>query len=55
MAPLTDEYFDLTCIKGTDPAKEAYSGFDGTTLDHELNEREINHLIIGGLATDYCI
>src|SRR3990172_7801715 len=41
--------------KGTDPAKEAYSGFQGTDLVHQLRQREVRRLFIGGLAIDYCV
>ena len=41
--------------KGTDPAKEAYSGFQGTDLAHQLRQREVRRLFVGGLATDYCV
>lgn len=41
--------------KGTEPEKEAYSGFQGTTLSRQLKERQIRRLFVGGLATDYCV
>jgi nicotinamidase/pyrazinamidase len=46
--------------KGTDPDRDSYSAFDGTTADGMLLEqflemRGIEHLYIGGLATDYCV
>lgn len=41
--------------KGTDPAKEAYSGFQGTDLTHQLKQRQVGRLFVGGLATDYCV
>jgi nicotinamidase/pyrazinamidase len=46
--------------KGTDPERDSYSAFDGTTEEGTLlMERMvaggINHLYIGGLATDYCV
>ena len=41
--------------KGTVPDKEAYSGFQGTDLEHLLNAGKIKRLFIGGLATDYCV
>lgn len=37
------------------PDKEAYSGFDGTTLHHQLRALKVKRLFIGGLATDYCV
>lgn len=41
--------------KGTDPSKEAYSGFDGTTLADTLRTRGIHRVFVCGLATDYCV
>jgi len=41
--------------KATDPAKEAYSGFDGTGLGEELKGMGIKRVFVGGLATDYCV
>lgn len=41
--------------KGTTRTKEAYSGFDGTDLAEQLRARGITRLVVGGLATDYCV
>ncbi|MGA3020925.1 MAG: nicotinamidase [Candidatus Micrarchaeales archaeon] len=41
--------------KGTDPDKEAYSGFEGTELSRILKEKEIKQVFVCGLATDYCV
>ena len=41
--------------KGTDPAHEAYSGFQGTPLHDRLRTAHIVRLFIGGLASDYCV
>ncbi len=35
--------------------EEAYSGFQGTDLAGFLRGRGIRRLIVGGLATDYCV
>ncbi len=41
--------------KATAIEPDAYSGFDGTGLAEQLREAGITHLLIGGLATDYCV
>jgi len=41
--------------KGTDPGKDAYSGFDATRLDAMLHELGARRLFVCGLATDYCV
>lgn len=41
--------------KGTDPRREAYSAFQGTGLADLLRRRGVGRVVIGGLATDYCI
>ena len=42
--------------KGTELNKDAYSGFEGTDLDERLRSDGIGgRLLIGGLATDYCV
>jgi nicotinamidase-related amidase len=53
--PLQESDFDLKIIKGQHPAREAYSGFDETLLDEELKKRGKKHLLITGVATDYCV
>jgi nicotinamidase/pyrazinamidase len=45
----------LIVSKGTDPGKEAYSGFQGTDLAERLHRLNITRLFVGGLATDYCV
>ena len=39
----------------TNPKHEAYSGFDGTTLDERLEDLGARTLYVLGLATDYCV
>jgi nicotinamidase/pyrazinamidase len=34
---------------------DAYSAFSGTTLAGELRTRGIKRVLVGGLATDYCV
>ena len=41
--------------KATSADKEAYSGFDGTSLERELKDAGIKRVFVGGLATDYCV
>jgi nicotinamidase/pyrazinamidase len=46
--------------KGDSPDKPGYSAFDGHTADAtslltDLRKRHIDHLYVGGLATDYCV
>jgi len=53
--PLQESDFDLKILKGQDPAREAYSGFDRTSLDTELKQRGKENLILTGVATDYCV
>lgn len=47
---------DATIIsKGTDPAREAYSGFEGTDLARRLQADGVRRVFVAGLATDYCV
>lgn len=41
--------------KGTDVAKDGYSGFAGTDLATELNRVGVQRVFVAGLATDYCV
>ncbi len=46
--------------KGEDPEEDAYSAFQGrvaggTLLADALRERGVEHVLVGGLATDYCV
>ncbi len=45
----------IVVSKATDPAKEAYSVFDGTDLAVKLKSQAISRVFVGGLATDYCV
>ncbi len=46
---------DAVVDKGQDPATEGYSGFEATGLAELLRERDIDHVTVVGLATDYCV
>ncbi len=41
--------------KGTNPKEDAYSGFQGTTLENQLRRVNVKRVFLGGLATDYCV
>ena len=45
----------IVISKGTDPEREAYSGFQDTSLHQHLQSRGITRVFVGGLATDYCV
>lgn len=45
----------IVVSKGTDPDREAYSGFEGTNLTKILTENGVKRVFVGGLATDYCV
>jgi nicotinamidase/pyrazinamidase len=42
-------------VSKADKKDEAYSFFKGTDLSTKLHERGITRLLVGGLATDYCV
>ena len=41
--------------KGTNPGKDAYSGFVDSDLEEQLKAAHIQRVFVGGLATDYCV
>lgn len=41
--------------KATDVGKDAYSGFDGTSLAEDLRARKVQRVFVAGVATDYCV
>ena len=45
----------LVISKATDLTREAYSVFDGTSLDEELRKLGVKRLFVAGVATDYCV
>jgi nicotinamidase/pyrazinamidase len=46
---------DIVVEKATEPDRDAYSAFDGTGLADALRARGVDRLLVGGLATDYCV
>ena len=53
--PAIDEIANIVVSKGMTRDRDAYSGFDGTTLAAILRAADITDVHIGGLATDYCV
>ncbi len=45
----------VTVEKATTPDVDAYSAFSGTGLADDLRARGVRRLVVGGLATDYCV
>ncbi len=41
--------------KDTAPEADTYSGFQGTELEDWLHAQQVTRLVVGGLATDYCV
>jgi nicotinamidase/pyrazinamidase len=41
--------------KATTAERDAYSGFEGTDLAATLREKNVTRVVVGGLATDYCV
>lgn len=54
-ASLDASLVDKIVSKGTARDREAYSAFDGTELADYLKEQGVKRLLVGGLATDYCV
>lgn len=50
-----EKFADLVVSKATQSEVEAYSDFEGTGLADALREQGIKRVVIGGLATDYCV
>jgi nicotinamidase/pyrazinamidase len=46
---------DVVVDKGQDPDADGYSGFEATLLEELLRARGVDHVTIGGIATDYCV
>jgi nicotinamidase/pyrazinamidase len=41
--------------KGSDLDRDAYSAFQGTKLETALRALDVDRLLVGGLATEYCV
>jgi nicotinamidase/pyrazinamidase len=54
-AALDRALVDVVIDKGQDPATEGYSGFEATDLGEVLRAKEVDHVTVVGLATDYCV
>jgi nicotinamidase/pyrazinamidase len=46
---------DVIVDKGQDPSADGYSGFEATLLEELLRARGVDHVTVGGIATDYCV
>ena len=46
---------DVVVDKGEDPSADGYSGFEATLLEELLRAHGVDHVTIGGIATDYCV
>ena len=55
LAPEVDSVASFIVSKGSDAEHEAYSGFDGTGLAELLRALHVTTVVVGGLATDYCV
>jgi nicotinamidase/pyrazinamidase len=55
IAPAIDRIADMVVSTGMDPEVDAYSGFDGTGLAATLRAQGVARVLVGGLATDYCV
>lgn len=53
--PDVDRIADVVVSKGTNVDVDAYSGFDGTPLAELLRAAGVWRVLVGGLATDYCV
>ncbi len=59
LAPFADDE-GLVFFKGEDPASEQYSGFEGKNeagqgMGEVLHLMEIDHVLVCGIATEYCV
>lgn len=45
----------IVVSKATTPERDAYSAFQGTALAAQLGAIGVKRVLVGGLATDYCV
>jgi nicotinamidase/pyrazinamidase len=55
LAGEVDRIAQVVVSKGSNRDVDAYSGFDGTELAAMLRGMGVTRLVVGGLATDYCV
>lgn len=52
---LRQDRVTLRILKDDTPTKDTYSGFQQTDLADRLREMGVTDVVVGGLATDYCV
>jgi nicotinamidase/pyrazinamidase len=52
---LARDRVDVVVDKGQDPSADGYSGFEATRLEELLRAHGVDRVMIGGIATDYCV
>ena len=55
IVPAIDCLAHVVVSKGSNPDAEAYSAFDDAPLAGMLRAAGVSRIVIGGLATDYCV
>ena len=55
MPPLHASAEDVVIHKGVDVNGAGYSGFDETSLQHQLRGKGITRVGVAGIATEYCV
>jgi nicotinamidase/pyrazinamidase len=55
LEPRIDRIADVVVSKGSNSEVDAYSGFDRTPLAALLRAMDVDRVVVGGLATDYCV
>lgn len=53
--PFIEDLADAIVDKATSSDVDAYSAFQGTDLAEYLREQGVTRVLVGGLATDYCV